>query len=233
MAPEYDIFRLAAPGYFTYDTNATGDQLYSLISGGIDVVLGEDGYYHQDLGQDAQGNQKYGSILYADFTGLTPIFSKPIATVNAYNPDGTIQRDANGQPVMITGMVELGGFDFSKTENDLYVLSVMEKFDGDEAAAEAYLLEQWGDAYDSYAELYCLDDVFAGRYHGKGEDLTEEITAYLDKIITTGNPEKIGCVPVDEALAKILQLVMDKYTFENVEDSWTKLCYYYQHLGPQ
>ena len=233
VAPEYDIFRLAAPGYFTYDTNATGDQLYSLISGGIDVVLGEDGYYHQDLGQDAQGNQKYGSILYADFTGLTPIFSKPIATVNAYNPDGTIQRDANGQPVMITGMVELGGFDFSKTENDLYVLSVMEKFDGDEAAVEAYLLEQWGDAYDSYAELYCLDDVFAGRYHGKGEDLTEEITAYLDKIITTGSPEKIGCVPVDEALAKILQLVMDKYTFENVEDSWTKLCYYYQHLGPQ
>ena len=233
VAPEYDVFRLASPGYFTYDTNATGDMLYSLIASGIDVVLGEDGYYHKDLGLDANGNQKYGSILYADFTGLTPIFSKPITTVNAYNADGTIQLDANGKPVMITGMIELGGFDFSKTENDLYILSVLEKFDGDETAAEAYLKEQWGETFDTNVELYQMEDVFAGRYHGRGEDLTEEISSYLNKIITSGSAEKIGCVPVDARLAELLQQVMNKYTFENVEHSWTKLCYYYDHLGPQ
>ena len=27
-------------------------------------------------------------------------------------------------------------------------------------------------------------------------------------------------------------MLMEKYTFENVDDSWTKMCYYYQNLGP-
>ena len=36
---------------------------------------------------------------------------------------------------------------------------------------------------------------------------------------------------VTERLAEILQLLMDKYTFENVDHSWTKLCYYYDYLG--
>ena len=233
VAAEYDLFRLCAPGYFTYDTNATVDQMYALITGGIDVVLGEDGYYHENLGLDANGNQKYGSILYADFTGLTPVFNKPISTVNAYNEDGTLSRDTDGNPVNIQGMIELGGFDFSKTEDDLYILSILEKYDGDTEAADAYLQEQWGEDYDSYAETYQLDDIYAGRYHGAGEDLTEEISAYLSKIITSGPAERQGCVAVDERLAEILQLLMDKYTFKNVDHSWTKLCYYYDHLGPQ
>ena len=33
-------------------------------------------------------------------------------------------------------------------------------------------------------------------------------------------------------LAEILQMVMDKYTFENVDHAWIKLCYYYDYLGP-
>ena len=32
--------------------------------------------------------------------------------------------------------------------------------------------------------------------------------------------------------AELLQKLMGKYTFENVENSWLKLCYYYDHLGP-
>lgn len=232
VAPTYELFRLCAPGYFTYDTNATGDQMYALIAGGIDVVLGEDGYYHEDLGLDANGKQKYGSIIYADFTGLTSVFNKPIATVDAYNEDGTIARDADGSPKQIKGMIDLGGFDFSKTEDDLYVLSILEKYAGDVDAADAYLRETWGEDYDSYAENYQLKDVYAGHYHGAGEDYTEEIKTYLSKIITTGSAEKIGCVPMDERLAEILQLLMDKYTFKNVDHSWTKLCYYYDYLGP-
>ena len=233
LAGEFDLFRSCSPGYFTYDTNATGDMMYALISGGIDVVLGEDGYYHEDLGRDANGKQKTGSIIYADFTGLTSVFSKPIATVNAYNEDGSYLLDSDGKPVMVKGMIDLGGFDFSKTEDDLYILSVLEKHDGDKDAADAYLRQQWGADYDANADAYQLKDVYAGRYHGRGEDLTDEISAYLDKIITTGNPEKIGCVPVDEALAEILQKLMDKYTFSGVDHSWTKLCYYYDHLGPE
>ena len=43
--------------------------------------------------------------------------------------------------------------------------------------------------------------------------------------------ERNGCVAVDERLAELLQLLMDKYTFKGVENSWLKLCYYYDYLG--
>lgn len=227
-----NLFKLCAPGYFTYDTNATGDAMYHLISGGIDVILGEDGIYYEDLGVDANGNQKYGSKIYADFTGVTGVFGTPIATVPSYNEDGTVQKNTDGSNVMIKGMIDLGGFDFSKTEDDLYILAFLEKYEGDVEATDAYLHELWGEDYDSYAELYQVDDVFAGRYHGEGEDLTDEISAYLDKIITSGSKEIQGCVVVDEQLAELLQKIMDKYTFEDVDDSWIKMCYYYDYLGP-
>ena len=81
-------------------------------------------------------------------------------------------------------------------------------------------------------ELYEIKDVFAGRFHGEGQDLTEEMQGYLSQVIS-GNGENSGCVVVDQRLAEILQLLMDKYTFQNVDHSWIKLCYYYDYLGPE
>ncbi len=229
----HDLFTACAPGYFTYDTNATGDAMYYLITGGIDVVLGEDGKYYEDLGLDANGNQRYGSLIYVDFTGITSVFSTPVATVPAYNADGTLAKDENGESIMITGMIDKGGFDFSKSENDMYILSFMQEHDNDPDATDAYLRELWGADYDAYAEIYQLEDVYAGRYHGEAGDLTEEMRTYLDDIITTGSVERQGCVVVTERLAEILQMLMDKYTFENVENAWLKMCYYYDHLAPE
>ncbi len=226
-------FRLCSPGYFTYDTDATGEAMYYTVSGGIKAVLGTDGYYHEDLGKDANGNQRYGSIIYADFTGLTNLFDSPLAPTNTYNADGTVRVDAEGNPIMAKNLIDMGGFDFRKTENDLYILAFLEARNGDVEATRAYFKETQGADYDSFAETYQLEDVLAGRYHGKGEDLTEEIRTYLDKIITTGSEERRGCVAVDARLAEILQLLMDKYTFENVDQSWLKLCYYYDYLGPE
>ena len=233
VAPTLQHFRLASPGYFTYDTNATGDAMYHLIAGGIKPILGSDGRYYEDLGLDANGNQKYGGLLYADFTGITSLFDTPISSVPAYNADGTPQLDANGNPVMVKGMIEKGGFDFSKTADDLYIMNFLDKHNGDTDATDAYLREMWGEDYDSYAQMYQIEDVFAGRYHGDGEDYTEEMRTYLSKIITSGAAELQGCVAVDQRLAEILQLLMDKYTFENVDHSWVKLCYYYDYLGPE
>ncbi len=210
VAAEYDHFRLASPAYFTYDTDATGEAMYHTIAGGIDVVLGSDGYYYHDL-----GGGKKGSKLYCDFTGITGVFDTPIATTNG-----------------IRGMIDKGAFDFSKTELDLYVLGYLNKNNGDEAAAIAELKEVWGEEYDAYYAEYQVEDVLAGRYHGTGKDLTAEITTYLNSIIKSGSKEAQGCVLVTERLAEILQLLMDKYTFENIDNSWTKLCYYYDHLGP-
>ncbi len=230
IAPKYDHFCAASPGYFTYDTGATGEDMYYTISGGIDVVLKDDGYYYHDLGLDANGKQIYGSLIYADFTGLTAVFSSPIVNVYAYNEDGTVIKDENGNPVEVKGMIELGGFDFSKTEDDLYILSFYNKNNNDYDATIEYLKKLWGESYDDNMEHYKVEDVLAGKYHGKGEDFTEAIKAFTSKIIKDGS-EKDGCVPVNEELAGILQMLMDKYTFEGVEYSWLKVCYYYKYLG--
>ncbi len=232
VGANYDLFRLGSPGYFTYDTNATGDQMYALISGGVDVALGEDGKYYERLGVDASGNNVLGSPLYCDFTGITGVFSNPIATVDAYNEDGTVKRDSNGNIVKIKGMIDMGAFDFSKTETDLEILAYLQKFNNDVEATDAYLRQFWGEDYDANAESYQLQDIYEGRYHGRGEDYTEEMRSFLDQIITGGPEEQIGCVVVTERLAELLQLLMDKYTFSGVDHSWTKLCYYYQHIGP-
>lgn len=210
LGSSLNLFRLASPGYFTYDSDATGNAMYYVIAGGIDVVLGDDGIYYEDL-----GDGKKGSKLYADFTGITGIFSNPIMTNQG-----------------VKGMIDMGGFDFSKTENDMYILSIMESKGNDIAATEEYLKELWGTDFDAYAEEYQLDDIFAGRYHGNGEDYTEAIRKYCSQIDQSGNEERNGCVVVTKELADILQMVMEKYTFENVDHAWTKLCYYYDYLGP-
>lgn len=211
VASELEHFRLCSPGYFTYDSDATGNDMYHVISGGITAVLGSDGKYYEDLGKDANGNQKYGSLIYADFVGTTGVFSTPI----------------------VNDMIDKGAFDFSKTEGDLLVLSFLTKNNNDVDAAKKELKEYWGDDYDYYYDLYLVDEVFAGKYHGEGEDLTSEIKEFAKQIDKSGNTERNGCVVVTERLAEILQLVMEKYTFENVDFAWLKLCYYYDYIGPK
>lgn len=238
IAPTLQHFRLASMGYFTYDSDATGDAMYHLISGGIDVVLGPDGYYYEDL-----GNGKRGSKLYADFVGITSLFSNPISTVNAYDENGNLIRDENGNIVKIKGMIEMGGFDFSKSENDQYILGVMAEHNNDVEATRQYLKDFWGADYDANVQEYKLEEVFEGKYHGymldaegnqiPGVDLTDAISKYVSKMYNGTAKERVGCVEVDQELAEILQHLMDKYTFEGVEHSWDKLCYYYDYLGPE
>ncbi len=207
---EYEHFRLCSTGPFTYDSDATGDAMYHVIHGGVKAVLGSDGYYRVDL-----GNGQQGSKIYADFTGVTSLFNTPIATVGN-----------------VKGMIDKGGFDFSKDENDQYVLTVMAQNDNDPTKTDAALKELWGEDYEANYEIYKVEEVYAGKYHGKGQDYTQQIKAYLSKMIKDGHKEREGCVLVDQQLAEILQMLMDKYTFENVDQSWLKLCYYYDYLGP-
>ncbi len=217
LAKTLQFFRLASPAYFTYD----GEELNYTVAGGIDVVLGEDGFWYEDLGVDENGRQRYGGMLYVDFTGSNGLFSNPIMSYDA----------ADGH---VTGMIDMGGFDFSKTEEDEYILSILRKQDGDAEAAIAYLREYWGEDYDENAQAYQLEDVLAGRYHGTGEDCTEQMRAYLTQVDTSPtHTERNGCVRATAELTELLQKLMDKYTFKNVEHSWTKLCYYYDYLGPE
>ena len=204
MGAEVDHFRLCSPGYFTYDSDETGNDMYHLIAGGIDVVLGSDGIYYEDL-----GNGKKGSKIYADFYGITPIFSQSIQS-----------------------MINMGGFDFSKTEDDLYILGIMKENGNDKEKTIQALKNLWGDTYESEYAEYKVDDVFAGKYHGVGKDLTSEIKKYEKQMIKSGAKELQGCVVMTKDLAELLQKLMDKYTFEDVDNAWLKVCYYYDHLGP-
>lgn len=197
LGSSYKMFRVCAPGYFTYDSDATGDIMYDIISGGIKPVLKDGKYYESE----------HNSLIYVDFTGLTTVFDRSIIE-----------------------MIEMGGFDFSKSEADGEILAYLKQNDNDIEKTNEYLKKLWGDEYDANAEIYQLEDIFAGRYHGNGEDYTEAMREYLPKIIKSSD-ERQGCVEVDENLASMLQLLMDKYTFEGVENSWIKLCYYYDYLG--
>ncbi len=206
LGETYKQFTIASPGFFTFpDGEEAGGalgELAEILAGGIDVVLGEDGYYHEKL-----ANGTAGSILYADFTNTTGIFSSE----------------------SIQTLIAKGAFDFSKSESDEYILDFVAKH-GDQT--KEFLKEYWGEQYDELAATHKLDEVLAGKLHGTGEDLTAAVKVYLEKIITsTETPELDGCVPVDAALGELLQKLMDKYTFKGVDHSWTKLCYYYRQLG--
>ncbi len=204
IAESYDHFKVASPGYFTYEESAGGG-MNETLAGGIDVKLGEDGYYHE-----LRADGTLGSIVYADFKYPTPIISHSILE-----------------------MIEIGGFNFSLDEYDHIVLAKLGELGGDVDACREYYKQVWGDEYEYWAAEYKLEEVLAGKYHGSGEDLTEAIKAYIEKMIPASKeaPELEGCVAVDEGLAKILQALMDKYSFKNVRNSWTKLCYYYDTLN--
>ena len=120
----------------------------------------------------------------------------------------------------------------SPSENDKLVLEKYEEYKeqfGDNWRQGFKTL--WGANYESnYVTVYKVDEVLDGKYHGEAMDLTEKAEAYIDKMISDEN-ELQGCVIVDKELAEILQALMDKFTFEGVEHSWTKLCYYYLHIG--
>lgn len=202
LGESYEYFRSCAPGYFTYYETEDDNVTNEIVALSIDVALGEDGYYHEKL---ADGS--LGSIVYADFTSLSAIFSRSLIE-----------------------MIDMKAFDFRYTEDDLLVMAYMERYPEN---TKEKLQELWGESFEEYAAEYKLDEVLAGKHHGSGEDMTEIARKYAGMVLPESEdaPELAGCVAVNAELADLLQKLMDKYTFAGVENSWTKLCFYYQHLG--
>ncbi len=207
LGESFDLFTSCSPGPFTYEEGSG-----QISIRGIDTVLADDGFYHEVLERDENGNPvRLGSIVYAYFAGPTTLYSQSILR-----------------------MIELGGFDFSKNEYDQEIMAYLDQHEGDIDATDAYLRQMWGSDYDTYAEIYQLEDIYAGIYHGTGEDYTAEMQAYVDQMIQRGDTDPLtGCVAVDARLAQLLTMLMDKYTFHDVDDSWQKLCYYFDYLGPE
>ncbi len=203
LGDTYDYFISASPGPFTAEI-LPGETFGDIIALSIDTVLGDDGYYHHKL-----ENGSLGSIVYADFSMVTTIFT-----------ENSILRTLESHPY---------AFNFSVTEDDFKAITAWENANKDVDT----LKEIWGEDFEANWAKYKMDDIIIGKYHGKGADYTAELKSYVDKMINDENApmELNGCVAVDERLAEILQDIVGKYTFENVAGAWKKLCYYYEYLG--
>ncbi|MBQ9780249.1 MAG: redoxin family protein [Clostridia bacterium] len=200
LGESYKQFTAAAPGYYTVpDDGEVSDDPAVIEALGIDVMMGSDGYYHEKLDDGTEG-----SIVYADFTYATGLFN-----------------------LSINEMIELGAFDFSRTETDQEIQTYIKQY-GDQTKEK--LKEIYGDSFDAWAETVKLDECLQGITHGKGDDKTDAIKAYAAKVITDESaPELVGCVPVDAELMELLQSLVGKYSFD-VENAWVKMCYYYRNI---
>ena len=199
-----DIFSLASPGPFTMPDDGDGEIDYGATPEAGGVdVMLVDGKYYV---KNEDGTQ--GPVLYADFWSIIGGFSHSIDNA-----------------------IKLGGFKFEKTALDEEIEEYITYFADNNIDETQGFKDLWGEYLYAQRVDY-IEEVKNGKYHGVG-DYTEQISAYLDQLITDSENEELnGCIEVTEELAEILQFYMDYYTFVGVEHGWTKLCFYYKHYGP-
>ncbi len=238
-------FTQTSPGPFTALENNAGGLTETIING-IPVELGSDGFW-----REKRNDGRLGSLIYADFTQYTPIFQSNVIYYGGDDPKrvdmiraGAFNFLYTAEDLYVLNYLEKVGGDVERCKAELLA-----------ELGEAYNNTYTEDNYDgsgSYTVTgYAVDEVLAGIYHGRGADETNTMLEYASKIIKVGDTvsvvnedgtgtvdivieegdPRIGCVAVDARLAEILQLLMDKYTFEGVENSWLKLCYYEQHFN--
>ncbi len=187
----------------------------------VDVELGTDGYYKV---KDSQASDAYvyADILYANnITGyslLTCLSEK----FNAFD----FSLDEFGNKLFDEeGYARYTGYNENDELVRFYVCYKGEEYFYVETFGEGEYTEENGYTYEKYTqeEIEKLGQA----------DFTEYVQNYIDvNMITDKDSELYGCVIVDEKFAIVLGLLMDKYTFPNVDYSWVKLCYYYNYLGP-
>ena len=87
--------------------------------------------------------------------------------------------------------------------------------------------------YEYFWNYYQMDDVMNKIYHGNVTDYTQVMNGYVEKMENdvANNPERQGCVAVTRELAEILDSLIAREIFEDVQNGWLKFCYYYDILG--
>lgn len=212
MGETADVFTLGSNAYFTMatDENGNADMYGKPDAGGVDVILGEDGLYHVK-----NDDGSVGPVLYADFC-VSYLF----------------------ESTLLEG-VKVGAFNFEKTALDIEIELYLEDFLSSGTDIEEGFIELWqtedekgtGKSYKYEQRRDLIDDVMNGVYHGIG-DRTAEVLEYSERLISNNERDELnGCIEVDEELAEILQVFMDTYSLE-ADHSWTKLCFFYKHYGP-
>ena len=147
--------------------------------------------------------------------------SYPIYVDNTIN-DGLAEEDK----VNTFDLIELYAFHFGMTVDESYDYACYKTM------TETELKNLWGASYDEKYALYSDPD-YCGSVKG-GVDKTDLVKSYIEKMYTdlnSSDPNRYGCVAVDAALAEALQMLIDKYVFENVENSWVKMAYFYKEYA--
>ncbi len=215
-----ELLTIASPGFFT----SSDDEMSDIISGNyVNVELNTDGYYH------VIGSAATDDLVYCDVTYINNITGVSLVTL----------LDHSSKP-----------FDFSKNE---YGYDIFDEngyyrpvgYDENNENLIRYFV-----CYDAEGNDYYVEEVGANGYTEEAgytyykltsdeiaemalADCTEYVRTYIQKnMIIDTESELYGCVKVDEQFARVLELLMDKYTFEGIEYSWLKLCYYYNYIGP-
>ncbi len=214
-----ELLTLASPGFFT----SSDEEMSDIIAGNyVDVELENDGYYH------VKGSLASDDFIYCDMAYINNITGTTLlqALSSKYNAFD-FSKDEFGQPMVDEeGYYRVTYFD---EENNMirYYLCYdknNEYFQVENIGDNGYT-EENGYTYVKFSD----DDLDKLGF----KNYTDYVTEYVNSnMITDENSELYGCVKVDETFAKVLGLLMDKYTFEGVEYSWVKLCYYYKYLGP-
>ena len=218
IADSIELLTVASPGFFT----SSDDEMSDIISGNfVDVELGDDGYYHV---VDSNASDDF---VYCDMTYINNI---------------------TGYSLLDCLSEKYNAFDFGKDEygNDIYDENGYYRYTGYD---EDYNLVRYFVCYDAEGTNYYVLEVGADGYTEENgytyvkfdeSDLesfanincTQYVKDYVaTNMITDTESELYGCVKVDEQFAYVLGLLMDKYTFANVENSWVKLCYYFKYIG--
>ncbi len=220
VAESMELFRAASTGPWTYYMDEFGNVNDDhLIAGGVKTTVDSDGYCRVVL-EDGS----LGSYLYLDATHYTEVFNQTMEEIYA-----------------------MGGFDFSLSAEDEEMLIYIKYCEENDLDIYEYLHSIWGEddpeteeleGYPYFEQVYRPDDVINGKLHpiGDGEDKTAVMEKYIDLIITAATADKsdkeVGCIKVTEELRDILKQLLDKYVFEDIEEGYTKMCYYYEYLGP-
>ena len=243
--------------------------IFKDASGNLDRVAG---MLSLNLYNELKGDGEYSYVKSAIFNGVSYSgftklegeanelagkyvgYQKPGAETQATSPKLVVTIDSEGNATLeqydnpaaaatitkqVASQVISFAFNFAVTENDHNGLIYLVNYPTDDA-----LREYWGEDYEENMSIYQMADLKKLKFHGHGEDYTDVVVRYAEKMITKNeNPmdpdsliteyptELQGCVEVTKELAEVLQKLMDKYTFEGVKDSWVKLCYYYETIG--
>ena len=214
LGDTYAQFRYASPAPATSSIDpSTGELVGDVIAGGVTPVYNEeDGYYY--VGK----SKLYVDITLPIITGLT---------------SGSLEK-----------AVELGYFDFTKAikENDDGTISIIDAIDanGDPIIDEVTVENIVTGEYETVKRARVLVVKDADGNDTEIRDYTADMQAYIaNNLITSdgvyGSERTLasGCIAVDKDMAVMLQYYMNKIWFRGVPNAWTKLCYYFEYLGPQ